>query len=386
MNEFNLTGNVTQQQQQHHNGIGTSAAVNSSSNSSGGVSPLISFDGHVGNVLSLGFQRDGFWIYSSGEDGNIKIWDLRTPICQRSYNCKAAVNSVTLHPNQAELYSGDQAGFVKHWDLTTNKCVSEMTPEGDVAIRSVCVSHDLSMVIAANQESNVFVWQPNLDVGPNDNQNGYQHQFGGNTTEDQSYENGKGTSSSKDTKDPYNKRASLNSGNGFENTGTGQQQPNNASSNPILNNVYNMKNFAKSKSLYTPLYQWKAHQNRLLKCVLSPDGKKVVTCSDDKTARVWSTETWEEEHTLRYHNKWVWDACFSADSSYLLTASSDAHARLWDLSSGELLRQYSGHQLAVTCVALNDISIPTYNTAHHHHPSHSTTHVQQQQQHSQHYP
>ena len=62
------------------------------------------------------------------------------------------------------------------------------------------------------------------------------------------------------------------------------------------------------------------------------------------------------EKTLAQHQRWVWDACFSADSAYLVTASSDHSARLWDLSSGAAIRYYSGHSLAVTCCALNDSS------------------------------
>jgi len=51
---------------------------------------------------------------------------------------------------------------------------------------------------------------------------------------------------------------------------------------------------------------------------------------------------------------WVWDAVFSADSNYLVTASSDHCARLFNLRTGEVVRQYTGHTNAVTCVALND--------------------------------
>lgn len=32
------------------------------------------------------------------------------------------------------------------------------------------------------------------------------------------------------------------------------------------------------------------------------------------------------------HQRWVWDAVFSADSYYIITASSDQTAKLWDVS------------------------------------------------------
>lgn len=52
------------------------------------------------------------WLAAS-EDGSIKIWDLRAPGCQRSFDGQAPINSVALHPSQAELISGDQDGKVK---------------------------------------------------------------------------------------------------------------------------------------------------------------------------------------------------------------------------------------------------------------------------------
>ncbi|KAI3981210.1 hypothetical protein MKX01_041349 [Papaver californicum] len=61
--------------------------------------PVISYS-HSSNVMAVGFQCDGNWMYSGSEDGTVKIWDLRAPGCQREYESRAAVNTVVLHPNQ----------------------------------------------------------------------------------------------------------------------------------------------------------------------------------------------------------------------------------------------------------------------------------------------
>jgi WD40 repeat protein len=44
---------------------------------------------------------------TGGEDGTVRVWDLRSPGCQREYGSRAAVNTVVLHPNQGELISGE---------------------------------------------------------------------------------------------------------------------------------------------------------------------------------------------------------------------------------------------------------------------------------------
>lgn len=104
-------------------------------------------------------------------------------------------------------------------------------------------------------------------------------------------------------------------------------------------------------------HEFQAHEEYLLKIAVSPDVSTIATTSADKSIKLWNTTTWELEHTLAQHQRWVWDAVFSADSLYLVTASSDQTAKLWDLRSGEVIRNYSGRNLAVTCVALNDSSM-----------------------------
>ncbi|KAG1359044.1 target of rapamycin complex subunit LST8 [Cocos nucifera] len=121
--------------------------------------PVISYDSHSNNVMAVGFQCDGNWMYSGSEDGTVKIWDLRTAICQREYESRAAVNTVVLHPNQRELISGDQNGNIRVWDLTANSCSCELVPEVDTAVRSLTVMWDGSMVVAANNHGTCYVWR-----------------------------------------------------------------------------------------------------------------------------------------------------------------------------------------------------------------------------------
>lgn len=122
--------------------------------------PLITYDGHAGNVTCLGFQRDGRWMFSSSEDGTIKIWDLRAPTFQRDYGCRAGVTSAALHPNQGEIICGDQSGALQVWDLTANASACKVVPEGETPISSISVAADASVVVASNFNGNVFFWQP----------------------------------------------------------------------------------------------------------------------------------------------------------------------------------------------------------------------------------
>lgn len=84
--------------------------------------PILSYDGHAGNVTSVGFQKDGKWMFSGSEDGTVKIWDLRAPGCQREYESRAAVNTVILHPNQGELISGARSLGISGQEVSSGLC------------------------------------------------------------------------------------------------------------------------------------------------------------------------------------------------------------------------------------------------------------------------
>jgi WD40 repeat protein len=62
----------------------------------------------------------------------------------------------------------------------------------------------------------------------------------------------------------------------------------------------------------------------------SPDGSRIVTASDDNTARIWDAATAKEIAVLRGHGNAVWSAKFSPDGSRIVTASGDKTARIWD--------------------------------------------------------
>lgn len=126
---------------------------------SNNANPVVKYDGISKNVTSVGFHEDGKWMFSGGEDYSARIWDLRSRNlqCQRVFQVKAAVNCVSLHPNQGELIVGDHSGAIHVWDLRTDHN-EPLIPEADTAILSLSIDRDGTYMAAINNQGNCYVW------------------------------------------------------------------------------------------------------------------------------------------------------------------------------------------------------------------------------------
>jgi len=94
------------------------------------------------------------------------------------------------------------------------------------------------------------------------------------------------------------------------------------------------------------------HTMQITSVAFSPDGHSVLTGSLDRTARLWDAATGQQLRSFEGHGE-VESVAFSPDGRFVLTGSEDNTARLWDASSGQQLRTFEGHTSFVTSVAFS---------------------------------
>jgi WD40 repeat protein len=71
------------------------------------------------------------------------------------------------------------------------------------------------------------------------------------------------------------------------------------------------------------------HEAGVLSVAWSPDGQRLVTASKDRTARVWRADGTAEPVILRGHEGFVLSVAWSPDGQRLVTGSDDGTARVW---------------------------------------------------------
>jgi WD40 repeat protein len=79
----------------------------------------------------------------------------------------------------------------------------------------------------------------------------------------------------------------------------------------------------------------------VLSVAFSPDGRRLLSGSDDGTLRLWDAESGQEIHAFAGHQDWVWSVAFSPDGRRLLSGGRDQTLRLWDAESGQEIRAFA---------------------------------------------
>ncbi|KAJ3792300.1 quinon protein alcohol dehydrogenase-like superfamily [Lentinula aff. detonsa] len=97
------------------------------------------------------------------------------------------------------------------------------------------------------------------------------------------------------------------------------------------------------------------HTGQITAVMFSPDGKRIVSGSSDKSIRIWNADTGEAiGGPLQGHSEGVKSVAFSPDGKQIVSGSYDKSIRIWNADTGEAIGgPLQGHSDGVNSVAFS---------------------------------
>ncbi|OMO84994.1 hypothetical protein CCACVL1_10485 [Corchorus capsularis] len=121
---------------------------------------LRSWKGHDSPIMGMACHGSGGLLATSGADWKVLVWDVDGGFCTHHFKGhKGVATSVMFHPdvNKTLLFSGSDDATIRIWDLLANKCVATLGKHFS-AVSSMAISEDGWTLLTAGRDKVVILW------------------------------------------------------------------------------------------------------------------------------------------------------------------------------------------------------------------------------------
>ena len=114
---------------------------------------------HVGHIWSVDMSRDWTLALSGSEDKTIKLWDINTGECLRTFNGHSdTVRCVRFGHDGSYLVSGSWDNTARVWEASSGNCLFVL--EGHAkAVNDIAVSPDGKHIVSASDDGTLRLWK-----------------------------------------------------------------------------------------------------------------------------------------------------------------------------------------------------------------------------------
>lgn len=259
---------------------------------------------------AVAFSPDGKLAAIASADKTVRIFDIVADRdLRRCIGHTASVWAVAFSPDGSQVLSGGRDGTVRLWDVETAREVRRLDGHTEL-VTSVAFSPDGFRALSTGLDGEVYLW---------DLAKGTQLKDFAFNEEAQYLHCGAFS--------PDGKRCLIAAGTSL-----------------LLID-------ARSGKL---LRRLAGHTGWVTAAVFSADGERILSGSDDRTARLWSTETGLPLKVFTGHEGGVRGVAFSQGRTRLVSAGSDATVRLWDAATGQEIKAFRKHTEPVVAAVFID--------------------------------
>jgi WD40 repeat protein len=332
---------------------------------------LATLAGHTQEVQCVAFSPDGQQVVSGCLDGSVKVWSTEGKLLATLEGHGQQVNTMAFSPDGRRVVTASADMTARVW-----------TPEGKLratlqghsgGVQTAAISPDGQHVVTASLDKTARVWSTSGELLAT-----LTGHTGWVNAAAFSPDGQKVVTASMDatariwTTDGKLQATLTGHGTGADNTGGGLAGVLSAAFSPDGKRVVTasqdgtarvwevdegMFAVVSGRSAWKALARLAGHSHWVFSAAFSPDGQRVVTVSEDGTARVWDVkETLLQDRwlaTLVGHGKGVLSVAFSPDGQQLVTASKDGTARIWSIAEPGVLATLVGHARTVSWAAFS---------------------------------
>jgi WD40 repeat protein len=262
--------------------------------------------GHTGSIYPVTFRPDGRWIASGGWDNTVRLWDAATGAPCAELHHPGVVHGLAYGPDGKWLVTAIMTdNRLRFWDVATARLRREIElPAGK--LRSVTVRPDGRRLAASARVTD------------------------GHRLHVCDVESGRSL---------------------FSTTGSVRAYSPDWRWLAVVNADEKILVLLDGET-HEIAAQFRGHEGSIRSAAFSPDVRRLATCSQDRTVRVWPIDGGACQ-VLRGHTDDVFAVTFHPDGTRLASAGRDRAVWLWDLARGEEVARLGGHTSFVFSLAFS---------------------------------
>jgi WD40 repeat protein/plasmid maintenance system antidote protein VapI len=117
----------------------------------------IALDGHRNRIKSLSFSHNGLLLASGSDDQTVKVWDIQKETIKLDLTGHSAwVYSVAFNPDDTQLASGSDDFSIRLWDCETGNLLN--TLKQDNFIYAVAFSSNGNVLASGGADKKIWLW------------------------------------------------------------------------------------------------------------------------------------------------------------------------------------------------------------------------------------
>lgn len=279
----------------------------------------IELSGHRTDIRALSVSSDDRMV-ASASNGNLKVWNIRTRNCIRTFECGYALCASFL-PGDALIVVGTKTGDIELFDVASSSLI-ERVDGHDGSIWSLHVGFDGKTVVTGGADKTVKFWEIRV----------VEEEVLG-TTRKVACMRLKHTRTLELSDDVLSVRLSPDM---------------KLLAASLLDNTVKVF-FTDSLKFFLSLY---GHKLPVLSMDISHDSKMLVTCSADKNIKIWGLDFGDCHRSIFAHQDSIMSVAFEPETHNLFSVSKDKLVKYWDGDKFENIQKLEGHQSEIWALAV----------------------------------